>query len=700
VGEAFLDGSGEPQSAGVTLTGLSPDTAYRFRAVASSKCAPEEPEKVCEDAGAAQSFRTYPAGSGALPDNRAYELVSPAEKNGGQVFPADPRISSCAGQCSNKPGGSYEHFPMQSAPDGDSVAYEGFSFAPGAGIPRENEYVARRGSTGWQSTQLTSTNGGTYKALDTALTEAALQGDGAFSPQAPPDYSNVYAQTVADPFSFRPMLAFEPPHRPANQFQMRFAAAAADLSRVFFSANDALTEETAVAPEAEDGGKDKFNLYEWERASGALRLVNVFPENTETKAGAAFGTGGSANTVSADGSRAFFSDGAGQLYVREGAVATREIPDGGKFLSASTDGSKVLLDNGHLYDLVQDETTDLAEGKGGFGGLVGQSDDLSHVYFVDTAVLSEDENSEGEEAVAGKPNLYAWEGGVTDFVATLLPGDNSGANLVFSETWSSLPSSRTAEASPAGRFVTFLSQAKLTGYDNTGPCESDHAGGFVDAPCPEAYLYDSATGELECASCNPSGARPLGWSVLRLIAGGAITLPQPRYLTDSGRLYFDSQDSLSPFDTNEGVEDVYEFEPEGIGGCAREGGCVALLSAGREEIDSNFLAVDASGKNVFFTSRDRLLAADKDELLDLYDAREGGGFAEEMGPGACQGECQSMPPALPEPPPSSATITDPGNVKPAKSCKKGQVKKKGKCVKKKQKKHKPSSKKHKRGGGK
>jgi len=689
-GEAFLAGTGEPQSAGATLVGLSPDTAYRYRAVATSKCAPEEAEKVCEDAGEAQSFRTYAAGSGPLPDDRAYELVSPAEKNGGQVFPADPRIFSCAVKCINKPGSTYEHFPMQSAPNGDAVAYEGFSFLPGAGVPRENEYVAQRGSAGWQNTQLTPTAGGTYKALDTALTEAVLEGGGSLSPSAPPDYANVYAQPVADPFAFEPSVVSEPPNRPANEFQIRFVAAAADLSRVFFSANDALTEETAVAPEAEDGGKDKFNLYEWERATGQLRLVNVLPGNTETEAGAAFGTGGSANTVSADGSRAFFTDEAGQLYVREGAADTREIPDPGKFLSASTDGSKVLLDNGHLYDLVADETVDLAEGKGGFLGLTGQSDDLSHIYFVDTEVLSEDENSEGDKAVAGKPNLYAWEGGVTDFVATLVAEDNSGTNLTFSKAWSPFPSSRTAEASPAGRFLSFLSQAQLTGYDNTGPCESDHADGFVEAPCAEAFLYDSATGELHCASCNPSGARPLGWSMLRLIAGAPTALSQPRYLTDSGRLYFDSQDSLSPFDTNEGVEDVYEFEPQGIGGCKRAGGCVELLSAGREEIDSNFLAADASGKNVFFTSRDRLVPADKDELLDVYDVREGGGFEEEMGPGACEGEgCQSMPPAPPESPPSSSTIGDPGNVKPAKKCKKGQVKKKGKCVKKKQKKHKP-----------
>ena len=133
---------------------------------------------------------------------------------------------------------------------------------------------------------------------------------------------------------------------------------------------------------------------------------------------------------------------------------------------------------------------------------------------------------------------------------------------------------------------------------------------------------------------------------------GPPSLPQPRYLTDSGRLFFDSQDSLSLADTNEGAEDVYQYEPQGVGGCKRAAGCVDLISAGSEAGDSNFLAADATGKNVFFTTRDRLRLQDRDELIDLYDAREGGGIAAETETTRpeCQGEsCQPAPvvPAVP-----------------------------------------------------
>jgi len=704
-GGAPLAGTGAAESVGATLVGLSADTAYRYRAVATSHCAPSEPEKVCEGIGTTRDFHTFPLEAAGLVDNRAYELVSPTQKSGGQVLPADPRISSCGAEADCKPGVFYEHFPMQSTPDGEAVVYEGTAFAPGEGATIENQYLARRDAkAGWQTANLTppllqKEGGQGYKAFDAELSQAVLaQSRPTLSPQAPPEYQNLYSQPVADPLALSPLVAAEPTGRPATgteSFKVIYAGASADLSRVFFAANDALTAETTFAPAAVDGGPTKFNLYEWERQSGRLRLVNVMPGNAATEVGGAFGVG-SAHSISEDGSRAFWSDAAGQLYVRENAEATREIPDPGKFLSAALDGSKVLLSNGRIYDLEEETTTDLAEGKGGFEGIAGQSEDLSRVYFVDTEVLTgEEENSEGQKAQPAEFNLYAWEEGTTRYAATLAAQDNKGANLTLSRSWSPFPSSRTAQASPQGRYLAFLSEAPLMGYDTTGPCESDHKGGLVDAPCPEVFLYDSETGELTCPSCNPSGARPLGFSTLRRIKGpnsieGPEWLSQPRYLTDSGRLYFDSQDSLSLADTNDGVEDVYQYEPDGVGDCKREGGCVSLISAGREAVDSNLLAIDATGKNVFFTTRDPLLQRDRDELIDLYVAREDGGIAAETETtrSECQGEtCQPAAFAPNDPTPGSSSFKGTGNVKqgaPKLRCPKGrrQVRRKGKvrCV--------------------
>ena len=694
-----------------TVSGLKPDTAYRYRVVASSKCSPGEAEKVCEVPGATQAFHTYPTGGAGLPDHRAYELVSPAEKHGGQVFPINPRVQTCSGGC--KLGLGLGRFPIESSSDGEAIAFEGSAFFPGLGAANENEYVARRGGGGWQSANPTppllfSRSGEGYKAFAQGFGEAVLEQPApeGLSPESPPGYDNLYSQSLSSPLALRPLETSQPPNRTAGgsePFKVKYAGAAADLSRVFFAANDALTGETPVAPEAEDGGGEKFNLYEWERASGKLRLVNVKPANLLTEAGASFGAA-SANTVSADGRRAFWSDESGQVYVREGAEESVEIPDPGGFLAAATDGSKVLLDNGHIYDLEAETITDLSAGKGAFKGIAGQSDDLSHVYFIDTEVLSgEEENSEGAKAQAGKFNLYAWNQGTTRFVAGLLPDDNDVGvpeSVGFRRDWAPVPTERTAKASPQGRYLAFLSTAPLTGFDNTGPGSARCllAGAtFTPGPCAEAFLFDSGTGKLICASCNPGGAAPLGWAQLPLIEGPG-SLPQPDFLTDSGRLYFDSGDSLSQFDTNQGAQDVYQWEPGGTGTCTREAGCVALISAGREGIDSNFATADSSGKNVFFTSRERLVAADQDELIDMYDAREFGGFSSEsqLPPSECQGEaCQALPATPPEPPPASSAFYGPGNVKPtkAKTCKKGQVKKKGRCVAK-HRKHKRKHRKH------
>ncbi|MDX6600925.1 MAG: hypothetical protein QOF13_127 [Solirubrobacterales bacterium] len=705
VGGADLGSGQEALSASTAVSGLSPDTGYHYGAIATSHCSAVDEAKVCEGVGATQAFHTAASEAPALPDNRAYELVSPAQKNGGEVFPAEPNVSSCGPEC--KPGVVAQRYPMQSSPDGEALVYEGFPFSFGEGAVRFNEYLSRRTASGWQTTTLSPKLGGSggeqgYKAFDSALTKGLLyQGRPTLSPEAPAEYANLYSQGAADPSSLGVLLTTELHSRPASgsgSFTITYAGASADLSRVFFEANDALSEETPFAPEAVDRGASKNNLYEW--AEGQLRLVNVGPGNATTAPGAEFGSGvvlasksnraaNFSHAISDDGARVFWSSESGQVYVRDNGETTREISDHtGKFLTASADGSMLLLSDGNLFDLETEALTDLTQGQGGFQGIAGQSDDLSSIYFVDTAVLTgEEENEQGAIAQADQNNLYAWQDGESRFVATLLAGDSPAGDGIG--TWAPSPVQRRAEASPNGRWLAFLSRGKPTGYDNVGAClySPTQLKYVPSAPCPEVYLYDSASGKLTCASCNPSNERPQGPSTLRLIMGSQGSLPQPRYLSDSGRLLFDSANSLSSFDTNNGVEDVYEFEPPGVGSCTREGGCLSLISAGHEAIDSNFLTMDPSGKNVFFTTRDQLVLKDKDELVDVYVAREGGGIPSETetSRGECQGEaCQPQTTAPNDPTPSSSNFEGAGNVdeqKAAKKHKKKHTKKKHKAKK-------------------
>jgi hypothetical protein len=286
----------------------------------------------------------------------------------------------------------------------------------------------------------------------------------------------------------------------------------------------------------------------------------------------------------------------------------------------------------------------------------------------------------------------------------------------------------TSRVSPDGRYLAFMSQRPLTGYDNR-----DARSGVRDQ---EVFLYDSQGSpghQLVCASCDPSGARPQGlldpggfpgllvdrphlwggqtlaaavpgWTKIDLVHA----LYQSRYLSNSGRLFFNAADSLVPQDTN-GTFDVYQFEfPQGPGQPASDtctttsstyspapGGCVSLISSGTSSEESAFMDASESGDDVFFLTASRLTTRDVDTSLDLYDARVGGGEPTEVKPVECSGDaCQQSAVPPNDATPGSLTFNGAGNLL---QCPKGKVKQKGKCVKKKQSK-KNKGKKHKKNG--
>ena len=177
-----------------------------------------------------------------------------------------------------------------------------------------------------------------------------------------------------------------------------------------------------------------------------------------------------------------------------------------------------------------------------------------------------------------------------------------------------------------------MSSGQPTGYDN-----SDRVSGKADA---EVYRYDATAnggaGELLCASCNPSGARPVGrdliagpfefW-VASQLPGWENNLYAPRALSEDGqRLYFESTDALTPRDTN-GITDVYQWEALGAGGCEEDtpsfsptnGGCVDLVSSGQSAKAARFHDASPNGQDVFFSTLESLVGQDYG-LIDIYDA--------------------------------------------------------------------------------
>jgi hypothetical protein len=175
------------------------------------------------------------------------------------------------------------------------------------------------------------------------------------------------------------------------------------------------------------------------------------------------------------------------------------------------------------------------------------------------------------------------------------------------------------------------------------------------------------------------------------IPGWERGLYDSKALSESGRLFFNSNDALLSRDTNETM-DVYEWEPAGVGSCTEakpsffpaNDGCIYLISTGESPFESEFWGASPDGEDVFFLTASSLVPQDPG-LVDLYDARVGGGFASATAKAPCEGEaCQSPPPPPAFGTPASRSYKGPGNLAKPKPHKK---KHKNKKKHKKQKRH-------------
>jgi hypothetical protein len=388
-------------------------------------------------------------------------------------------------------------------------------------------------------------------------------------------------------------------------------------------------------------------------------------------------------------------------------------------------GAKEKAPDLYEYNMAGNEVLDMtvAIGEGEHAdvqGVIGASEDGSTVYVVAEGVLSDTVNQQGEKAVRGQDNLYVLRDGATgwntSFIATLGKEERKDWSPVFSlESNGEHDAELSAEVSSNGHWLAFMSDRSLTGYDNED-VTSQGPGERLDQ---EVFLYSLAGGNLVCVSCDPSGARPRGildeesestgkahllvdveseggrWGKhwLAGLLPSAFTagvktpvLHQPRYLSDGGRLFFDSSDGLVSQAVN-GVEDVYEYEPPANSGVAVSddctnsseafvagmNGCLGLISSGTSPLESALLDASENGDDVFFTTAAPLAASDVDTAYDVYDAHVcGSGWAcappvAVSPPCTTTGSCRDAP--APQPSifgaPSSATFTGTGNQVPA-----------------------------------
>lgn len=704
------------RTAGVVLTGLEPNTPYYFRFVTQSSGGGPV-------FGAERTFTTFPVdpgpvppcgnaafrvGAGALlPDCRAYEMVSPIDKNNGDI------VSSFT-------GGAEPTTLYQSAELGNRFTYSSSrSFADPEGAPYTSQYLASRGGEGWMSESISPSRTrvsllfdfqrNAFKAFSADLCMAWLRSDAdaPLAAGATPEFSNVYRRQSCGSVGYETLSTAGPSDRlPVYQdneqrLWMELQGTSTDGSRAIFIANDNL-EGTAAPDVAEstESDADSTQLYEHSKVDG-LRFVCILPSGNPLKEACAAGLATRLgdvvshlranvdNAISTDGSRIFWTAakdiGPGRIYARIDGTTTVAIsvpvsPEPALWWGAAEDGSVAVFSfaaGAHADELyafeVDTKTPQLIAQE--VLSVMGMSDDASRIYFASTKDL-------GGGATEGQPNVYLWDGGSTEFIATLPASELADLSPIAAR-----PDIRTSRITPDGRYVAFSSRGSLTGFDNT-----DASTGQPDT---EVFLYDAVADLLTCLSCNPTGARPTGKNgIAAMIPPWERSLYASRALSDDGRrVFFEAYDRLTPRDEN-GAKDVYQWEAEGTGTCdaadssfqAASGGCVELISSGQSARESVFLDAAPSGSDVFITTLSSLVPWDPD-AVDVYDARVGGGFPPPPPPrDPCEGgACQSPPP--PAAAPSVATaVTRPGNPVFKKRCRKGQrrVRRKGKvvCVKK------------------
>jgi hypothetical protein len=380
--------------------GLRPGTTYHFRVVARNGAG--------SGFGPSRTFTLRLAEGTPTLDGRGWEMVSPVDKNGGEI---------------QSPGGVFGGGVFQAAAGGDAVTYSSLSsFGDGGGAPGGSQYVSTRGSGAWATANVTTPieagafgldpDGVPYQLFSGDLARAVV-----LDPQrcgaAPCPRRYLLRQSASGALAASPQAG-----------DLELAGADADLTQTVLST----------------GG----DLYAW--SGGALSLINILPGDSAATPGATLAAQG-AGSISADGTRIYFAL-AGNLYLRAGGQTVQvdeAAGGGGVFQAASSDGGiAYFLKGEHLYRFAVASGTALdLTPAGGVLGVLGTSGDGGYLYYL---------TADG---------LYLRHGGVATKVADAADPSNyppvvgtsrvaEGGNLVF------LASATLTEADTGGFSEVYL----------------------------------------------------------------------------------------------------------------------------------------------------------------------------------------------------------------------------------------------------
>jgi hypothetical protein len=607
------------------LGGLQPDTTYHYRVIATNADGTTP--------GPDRWLRTFapPDPDHGLPENRAYEMVSPPDKNGGGIMA--------------------NAFRTRSNLSGNAITFTSliaFGDAHGTGISG-TEYLARRGSDGWTTHGITPAGNAPASVSQLwasfyGISPELARGVFLAIPESPivPGHpnsersANLYLRTDLDvpgEGAWQLLSDGAEPLVPEGLFGPGIALAGGNsgtpgspaYSHIIFESTDNLTGETT-------GTKPK--LYEWDE--GTLRVAGVLPDDVcETPPCFPGANAGSVAGMGAGGTL-------GQIASVTGVGYTdRAISD---------DGSRIFFTAGPLT------IAPISWGvSSGSRGLVG-SGVYMRVNGSETVKLNESERTEPDA-----PQPAQWGGASADGSRVLLltkekltdTDPNAAVDLYMYDV-----------DAPAGEHLTLLSvdqQPEDSEHPAIGVAAVSEDGQYVYFVGTEAlmpgqipdpftqrrilYVWHDGTIRLVGIShYSDFGGDDESWLQFPIAKAKAVrTTPDGRHavvwsLSDFGQIGYDNElagdaELGHRCNNNSPCVEVYAYSypedelrcvscpstnvvPKGNSSPAEED----PSTSGKVRIRTHYLnrAVNEQGTRVFFSSPDRLVPEDVNALYDAY----------------------------------------------------------------------------------